>query len=109
MAKRRPTPLRTSQQDVAAAQRAPQTPQTESSAFRLAFADDEFLTSEDIRGVRFQLEYLKPEFRLREAGINSTVVLFGWDRIHETGNYYWAGKYDTHNTNSISATRILEK
>ena len=63
-------------QDIAAAVRTPKTPQTASSAYRLAFADEEFLTSEDLRGVRFQLEYLKPEFRFRERGINSTVVLF---------------------------------
>ena len=77
MARRRPTSLRTAAQDVAAAKRAPSTPQTESPAFRLAFADDDFLTSEDTRGIRFQLEYLKAEFRLRERGITSTVVLFG--------------------------------
>ena len=46
------TPLRTSKQDVAAAKRAPQTPQTASAAYRLAYADDEFLTSDDTRGVR---------------------------------------------------------
>ena len=85
MTRRRPTSFRTSVQDVAASKRAPQTPQTQSSAFRLAFADDEFMTSEDTRGIRFQLEYLKPEFRLRERGINSTVVLFGGARIPAPG------------------------
>ena len=56
MTRRRPASFRTSVQDVAASKRAPQTPQTQSSAFRLAFADDEFMTSEDTRGIRFQLE-----------------------------------------------------
>ncbi|WP_244505014.1 LOG family protein [Pelagibacterium luteolum] len=70
----------------------PQTPQTQSSAYRLAFADEEFMMSEELRGVRFQLEYLKVEQRLREAGINSTVVLFGGARIPEPGKPAWAAK-----------------
>ncbi|WP_248305225.1 LOG family protein [Devosia sp. 1566] len=108
MARRRPTPLRTSQEDIDASQRAPNTPQTQSSAFRLAFADDDFLTSEDIRGVRFQLEYLKPEFRLREAGINSTVVLFGGARIPEPGKPAWAAKNQTQKTNLEAASRYYD-
>ena len=90
MAKRRQTPLRTAEQDIAATKRAPSTPQTESPAFRLAFADDEYLTSDETRGIRFQLEYMKPETRMREAGINSTVVLFGGARIPEPGKPAWA-------------------
>ena len=79
--RRHDTPLRTSKQDIVALKRAPHSPQTASAAFRLAYADDEFLTSDDTRGVRFQLEYLKPEFSLRERGIQSTVVLFGGARL----------------------------
>jgi hypothetical protein len=86
MARRRHTSLRTSIEDIDAAKQAPSTAQTLSPTFRLAFADDDFLTSEDTRGVRFQLEYLKTEFRLREKGINSTVVLFGGARIPEPGS-----------------------
>lgn len=109
MAKRRPTPLRTSVQDVAASKRAPSTPQTESAAFRLAFADDEFLTSEDTRGIRFQLEYLKTEFRMRERGINSTVVLFGGARIPEPGKPAWAAKNETQKTNLEAASRYYDE
>lgn len=105
MAKRRPTSLRTSVEDVAASRRAPQTPQTQAAAFRLAFADDEFLTSEDTRGIRFQLEYLKPEFRMRERGINSTVVLFGGARIPEPGKPAWAAKNETQKKNLEAASR----
>ena len=90
MPKRRQTPLRTAAQDVDAVKRAPQTPQTESAAFRLAFADDDFLTADETRGVRFQLEYMKVESRLRERAINSTVVLFGGARIPEPGKEAWA-------------------
>lgn len=109
MAKRRPTPLRTSEQDVAASKRAPQTPQTQSPAFRLAFADDDFLTSEDTRGIRFQLEYQKTEHRLREHGINSTVVLFGGARIPEPGKPAWAAKNETQKKNLELASRYYDE
>ena len=109
MAKRRPTSLRTSVEDVAASKRAPSTPQTESPAFRLAFADDDFMTSEDTRGVRFQLEYLKPEFRLRERGINSTVVLFGGARIPAPGKPAWAAKNEVQKTNLEAASKYYEE
>ncbi|WP_137149910.1 LOG family protein [Devosia sp. FKR38] len=109
MAKRRPTPLRTSGEDVAASKRAPHTPQTESAAFRLAFADDEFLTSEDTRGIRFQLEYLKSEFRLRERGINSTVVLFGGARIPEPGKAAWAARNDVQRANLEAASHYYDE
>ena len=109
MAKRRQTPLRTSSQDVAATKRAPSTPQTESPAFRLAFADDDFLTSEETRGIRFQLEYMKPETRMREAGINSTVVLFGGARIPEPGKPAWAAKNETQKTNLELASRYYDE
>ena len=109
MAKRRQTSLRTSKEDIASAKLAPRTPQTESSAFRLAFADDEFLTSEDTRGIRFQLEYLKPEFVLRERGINSTVVLFGGARIPEPGKDAWAAKNDTQRKNLEAASRYYDE
>ena len=109
MAKRRPTPLRTSGEDVAASKRAPSTPQTESSAFRLAFADDEFLTSEETRGIRFQLEYMKPEIRMRERGINSTVVLFGGARIPEPGKPAWAAKNEVQKANLEAASRYYDE
>jgi uncharacterized protein (TIGR00730 family) len=110
LAKRRhPTSLRTSSEDVAVSRKAPDTPQTRSPTYRLAFADDEFLTSEDIRGVRFQLEYLKPEMRLREHGINSTVVLFGGARIPEPGKPAWAAKNETQKRNLEAASRYYDE
>jgi len=53
------------------------TPQLESPAYRLAFDDSDFLTREELRGVRLMLELNKPEMGLQEAGINHTVVIFG--------------------------------
>lgn len=62
----------------------PDTPQTRAPAYRLAFADDEFLCRPDLRPVRLQLELLKPEMIMAEMNIDSTVVMFGGARIAET-------------------------
>ena len=72
---------------------------------RLAFSDEEFMTSEDTRGIRFQLEYLKVETRMREAGINSTIVLFGGARIPEPGKPAWAAKNETQRRNLEANSR----
>ena len=73
--------FRDSHQDIEAARQIPQTPQTQSPAYRLAFADNDFLCRPELRPVRLQLELLKAEMAMNEAGINSTVVLFGGARI----------------------------
>jgi len=61
------------------------TPQTESPAYKLAFQDLDFLLSEDLRPVRFQLELLKPEMLLDRAKIASMIVFYGSARIPEPG------------------------
>lgn len=53
----------------------------EADANRLAFADPEFLLRRETRGIRFQLEMLKPDLAQSELGIESTVVVFGSARI----------------------------
>jgi uncharacterized protein (TIGR00730 family) len=73
----------TSKVDAQAARHVPSSPQTESSAYRLAFQDTEFLLREDLRPVRFQLELLKPELFMNEARIGSTFVFYGSARIPE--------------------------
>ncbi len=50
-------------------------------AYRLAFADPEFLLRREARGVRFQLEMLKPDLDQTAQGIESTVVVFGSARF----------------------------
>jgi uncharacterized protein (TIGR00730 family) len=50
-------------------------------AHRLAFADPEFLLRRETRGIRFQLEMLKPDLAQAEAGIQHTVVVFGSARF----------------------------
>ncbi len=57
------------------------TAQTEDPAYRLAFQDHDFLLRDELRPVRFQLELLKPELMLAEAGIASTFVFYGSARI----------------------------
>jgi uncharacterized protein (TIGR00730 family) len=74
-------PLTDSGQDRTTARQVPDTPQTRSPTYALAFADDEFLCRPELRPVRLQLELLKPQMALDEAGIVSTVVIFGGARI----------------------------
>ena len=50
-------------------------------ANRLAFADPEFLLRRETRGIRFQLEMLKPDLAQIEAGIEHTLVVFGSARF----------------------------
>ena len=57
------------------------TPQTRDPAYKLAFRDTEFLLREELRPVRFQLELLKCDMLLDEAGIGSTLVCYGSARI----------------------------
>ena len=61
--------------------RAPDTPQTRSPSYRLAFSDGDFLTRDELRPVRLQLELLKAEMALAEHGIASTIVMLGSARI----------------------------
>ena len=56
--------------------------QLASPSYRLPAADVDFLLGRDeLRAVRFALEYEKAELLLRDAGIRSTVVVFGSARI----------------------------
>lgn len=71
------------QEDVAATTELPRYGGPE-SAYRLAFADSEFLLRDELRPVRMQLELLKPELVQREHNIESTVVIFGSARIPPT-------------------------
>ena len=83
MSKNSAHPFRNAHTDRTAAEGVPDTPQTRAPAYKLAFADDEFLCRDELRPVRLQLELLKPELMLDEHGIRSTIVLFGGARIPE--------------------------
>ncbi len=52
-------------------------------AYRLAFTDPEFLLRRETRGIRFQLELLKPDLAQADAGIENTIVVFGSARFRE--------------------------
>ncbi|MCI2395374.1 LOG family protein [Aliiroseovarius sediminis] len=89
-------PFRRSHQDREAAHQIPDTPQTRSSAYRLAYDDQEFLCRDELRPVRWQLELMKPELLMQEYGVESTVVLFGGARIPEPA------KKDTARTETLA-------
>lgn len=55
----------------------------QSSSYRRADQDLEFLDRDELRPVRLQLELLKPELIQREEGIRSTIVVFGSARLVE--------------------------
>jgi uncharacterized protein (TIGR00730 family) len=55
----------------------------QADAYRLAFADPEFLLRRETRGIRFQLEMLKPDLAQQELGIDNTVVVYGSARVRE--------------------------
>jgi len=78
--------LPSAEEDLGTGRHQATTRQTRSPSYRLAYADDDFLLENDLRGVRLMLEYLKPERSLREAGIHSTVVVFGSTRIRPAGS-----------------------
>lgn len=55
--------------------------QLRSRSYKLAVEDIDFLLSEEMRAIRFALEYQKAETYLRSWGVRSTVVVFGSARI----------------------------
>ncbi len=54
-----------------------------SPSYKPAIEDSSFLGHHDARGVRLQLDYLKPEKLLEANGIKNTIVVFGSTRIVE--------------------------
>jgi hypothetical protein len=54
-----------------------ETPQTLSPTYKLAYDDTDFLVRDDMRGVRLQLEMMKPDVELHANNIHSTIVVFG--------------------------------
>src|SRR5687767_5126830 len=52
-----------------------------SPTYEKAYHDKEFINMEELRPVRLQLELLKPEMKLAELDVRSTVIVFGSARI----------------------------
>jgi len=55
--------------------------QLASHSYRLPVEDQEFLLRDELRGIRFALEYSKTELLLRDWGIRSTIIVFGSARV----------------------------
>ena len=89
----------------------PSTPQTRNPSYRLAFRDTDFLLREELRPVRFQLELLKPEMLLDEAGVGSTLVMYGSARIPppEAAETALAGAQDLPEAERKVVERLAEK
>jgi uncharacterized protein (TIGR00730 family) len=56
-----------------------------SPGYRQADRDVRFLNQDETRGVRLQIDYLKPELLLEQHGVEHTIVVFGSTRLHEPG------------------------
>ena len=54
---------------------------TQPDASRLAFGDPEFMARRETRGIRFQLEMLKPDLGQAAHGIEHTIVVYGSARF----------------------------
>jgi len=52
-------------------------------SYEVAEDDKNFLCSDEARGVRLQLDYLKAEVKMQKQGIDHTIVVFGSARIVE--------------------------
>ncbi|MFC4655784.1 MULTISPECIES: TIGR00730 family Rossman fold protein [Rheinheimera] len=50
-------------------------------SYRLAFSDKDFLMQDELRHVRLQLEYLKPQLVLEQHQVQATLVVFGSARF----------------------------
>jgi len=55
----------------------------ENPSYRMGDHDVDFLNRYETRGVRLQVDYMKPEFELEQHGIQHTIVVFGSTRILE--------------------------
>lgn len=103
------TPFPHSTEDANKTYKVPDTPQTRSPSYRLAYMDDDFMMRPEMRSLRLGLEWMKPELVLSSLGIKSTVVLFGGARIPEPGEAAWAAKNETQKKNLEKASRYYEE
>lgn len=81
----------------------------EPHANRLAFADPEFLLRRETRGIRFQLELLKPDLDQQAMGIEHTIVVFGGARFkdHEKANLQLEQALQSGNAQAIQKAKVL--
>lgn len=74
------------------------------SAYRFAFADPEFMLRRETRGIRLQLELLKPDLMQHNLGIHHTVVVYGSARFKsmEDAQAAWADAQATGDTQQLA-------
>jgi uncharacterized protein (TIGR00730 family) len=68
--------------------------QKNSSAYRLAVLDSDFLLGDSMRGERLHMEYKKAEDSLRARGVRSTIVVFGSARASPGAGQGSARRYE---------------
>ncbi|MGF1476325.1 MAG: TIGR00730 family Rossman fold protein [Geminicoccaceae bacterium] len=85
-------PFPSASEDVSRAKRGLETKQTKAEAYRLAFADQDFLTRDELRPLRLSLELLKPDLLLAEHRVASTLVIFGSSRTRSPEKANGAGE-----------------
>ena len=71
-------------------------PQKHAASYRLPVADTDFLLRDEMRDIRFALEYSKAELGLRDWGIRSTVIVFGSARVQPETPRYEAARAFAH-------------
>ncbi len=83
----------------------------DADATRLAFADPEFLMRRETRGIRFQLELLKPDLEQQQRGIENTIVVFGSARFQsqEEADAVLQAAQATGDSQAIARARALAR
>jgi uncharacterized protein (TIGR00730 family) len=83
----------------------------ESAANRLAFADPEFMLRRETRGIRFQLEMLKPDLTQAALGIDNTVVVFGSARFvsQEQANRQIEAAQATGDATAVARAQVMRR
>ena len=80
--------------------------QTKSPSYRLPVEDTQFLLRDEMRAIRFALEYAKAELALRDWGIRSTIIVFGGARIPSPEQAETAAKAARSTTEQQDAQRL---
>ncbi|WP_198972215.1 LOG family protein [Xylophilus sp. ASV27] len=83
----------------------------QADAYRLAFSDPEFLVRRETRGIRLQLEMLKPDIEQQAQGIDNTVVVYGSARFLplDEAEALLAAAEATGDADAVAAARLKVK
>ncbi|KAB2919820.1 MAG: TIGR00730 family Rossman fold protein [Hyphomicrobiaceae bacterium] len=83
--------------------------QTNSSSYLLPVEDMHFLLRDEMRAIRFALEYAKAELLLRDWGIRSTIIVFGGARVPSPEQAQAAAAAATTPTDRQDAERLIRQ